>query len=69
MRWAGWQANSDHRASHFCGGSLSAPKARVVLVSATASYTSLLQPAFEALAGFLAAHGSYGLITGKTAAQ
>jgi hypothetical protein len=30
------------------------------------SITSLVQTAFEALAMFLAAHGSYSLLTGKT---
>ncbi len=33
------------------------------------SVTSLGQVAFEAVAAFLAAHGSYSLVTGKTAAQ
>jgi hypothetical protein len=33
------------------------------------SLTSLGQVAFEAIAAFLAAHGSYSLITGKTAPQ
>jgi hypothetical protein len=33
------------------------------------SLTSLGQVAFEAIAAFLAAHGSYSLLTGKTAPQ
>jgi len=32
------------------------------------SITSLVQIGFEALAAFLAAHGSYSLLTGKTTA-
>lgn len=33
------------------------------------TFSGLLQTAFEALAAFMAAHGSYSLITGKTAPQ
>jgi hypothetical protein len=35
----------------------------------TGSITGLIQTAFEALIAFIAAHGSYSLLTGRTAPQ
>ena len=35
----------------------------------TGSLTGLIQTAFEALIAFIAAHGSYSLLTGRTAPQ